>query len=158
LIVQIKKISIIIFFRLETIKKYIGKIHFDCGSKIHTINISKRKSEILFEVPRHSLLEAIKYNIFDDLLIGNFMRTRLINIKSLYPYFSPYVAKYFDNAGVANSKELTQYFKYYKNLSNSSFYFERDKIYRDLKGYIIYKIGELKIYEIARYIYRTFKY
>ena len=38
------------------------------------------------------------------MLIGNFMKTQLINIKSLYPDFIPYVAKYADN-GLARSEE-----------------------------------------------------
>ena len=42
------------------------------------------------------------------------MKTTLINIKSLYPDFSPYVAKYADN-GFANSlSELEIYFNHYK--------------------------------------------
>ena len=39
---------------------------------------------ITFELPRNSLVEACKYSIFDDLLIGNFMKTRLHNLSSLY--------------------------------------------------------------------------
>ena len=39
---------------------------------------------ITFELPRHSLVESCKYSIFDDLLIGNFMKTKLYNLKSLY--------------------------------------------------------------------------
>jgi hypothetical protein len=30
---------------------------------------------ITFEAPRHSLLTAVRYEIFDDLLIGNFVKT-----------------------------------------------------------------------------------
>ena len=52
--------------------------------------------------------------IFDDLLIGNFMKTRLINVPSLYPDFNPYVTKYGDNGGAHSSKELKKYFDYYK--------------------------------------------
>ena len=42
------------------------------------------------------------------------MKVTLVNIKSLYPDFAPYVAKYADN-GYSNSfSELEAYFNFYK--------------------------------------------
>ena len=42
------------------------------------------------------------------------MKTKLINVASLYPDFTPYVTKYGDN-GLSKSKdELKKYFDYYK--------------------------------------------
>ena len=38
----------------------------------------------------------------------------LFNVKSLYPDFSPFVAKYFDNGGSGSLNELQSYFDYYK--------------------------------------------
>jgi hypothetical protein len=47
---------------------------------------------ITFEAPRKSLLEAVRWEIFDDLLIGNFTKTTLHGgLRSLYPDFTPYV-------------------------------------------------------------------
>ena len=68
-----------------------------------SIKLSDRDELIYFEAPRHSLITSIKHEIFDDMLIGNFMKTKLINCESLYPNFSPYVAKYGDN-GLAKSQ------------------------------------------------------
>lgn len=50
-------------------------------------------------VPRHSLMETVQWGYFDDLLIGNFMKVNLTNT-SLYPRFSPIVAKFGGNAKV----------------------------------------------------------
>ena len=41
----------------------------------------------------------MEYGYFDDLLIGNFMKVRLVNTK-LYPQFTPLVAKIGGNAKV----------------------------------------------------------
>ena len=87
---------------------------FKVGNKENFIKLSNKKSGIIFQVPRNSLLEAINHEIFDDLLIGNFMKTTLVNVKSLYPNFSPYVAKYGDNGLSRSSNELEEYFDYYK--------------------------------------------
>tara|TARA_Y100000816_G_C26076424_1_gene566679 strand:- start:406 stop:1752 length:1347 start_codon:yes stop_codon:yes gene_type:complete len=102
------------FNKIEHLKLYFGYLIFIVGKKEFTIKLSKLNTGVVFEVPRNSLITAINYQIFDDLLIGNFMKTTLINIKSLYPDFSPYVAKYADN-GFANSlSELEIYFNHYK--------------------------------------------
>ena len=59
-------------------------------------------------------MKAVSNEIFDDLLIGNFMQTTLINCKDLYPNFTPYVAKYGDNGLARSNQELKNYFQYYK--------------------------------------------
>ncbi len=71
---------------------------------------------VTFEVPRHSLVEAIRWQVFDDLLIGNFMRTTLHGRwpqSQLYPHFTPYVTKYGDNGGARSREELRHYFAQY---------------------------------------------
>lgn len=42
------------------------------------------------------------------------MKTKLINVPSLYPDFTPYVTKYGDNGLSKSTKELKEYFNYYK--------------------------------------------
>jgi hypothetical protein len=79
--------------------------HLDCGRGI------------TFEAPRHSLMTAVKWEIFDDLLIGNFMRTTLhgrFPETGLYPDFTPYVAKYGDNGLARSDEELGAYFAAYR--------------------------------------------
>ena len=58
-------------------------------------------------------MTCIDYEIFDDLLIGNFMRTTLHGVDGLYPHFTPYVAKYADNGGAKSKRELGAYFGHY---------------------------------------------
>lgn len=70
---------------------------------------------ITFAAPRCSLMKAIRWEIFDDLLIGNFMRTTLHGpAPGLYPDFSPYVAKYADNGRAKSARELSAYFAEYR--------------------------------------------
>ena len=73
----------------------------------------KKRTGITFEVPRASLMTAVNYQIFDDLLIGNFMKTTLHHCDSLYPNFSPTVAKYADNGRAQTESELCRYFYSY---------------------------------------------
>ncbi len=72
---------------------------------------------IIFEVPRKSLMQCVEHHIFDDLLIGNFMKTTMVGKWKdtlLYPDFSPYVAKYADNGLARSKKELDAYFGQYR--------------------------------------------
>jgi len=59
------------------------------------------------------LVSAITYRVFDDLLIGNFMKTTLHGVQRLYPDFTPYVAKYADNGGAESKEQLRDYFHHY---------------------------------------------
>jgi hypothetical protein len=58
-------------------------------------------------------MTCIENEFFDDMLIGNYMRTTFHNIEDLYPHFTPYVAKYADNAGAKTKRELAVYFGHY---------------------------------------------
>ena len=88
------------------LKKKFGFINFRIGNKDFNIKLSNRKEGIKIETPRNSLIFAIKNNIFDDILIGNFAKFELIDVPSLYPDFSPYVAKYGDNGNARSKKEF----------------------------------------------------
>ena len=102
------------FKKFDHLKKNFGFIIFKIGNKEYSLKLSSRKEGIVFEAPRNSLIFSIKNDIFDDILIGNFMKTQLINVKSLVPDFSPYVTKYGDNGGARTQKELKNYFNYYR--------------------------------------------
>lgn len=101
--------------------KTLDFINLRVGGKDNIIELGRRNFNkgITFEAPRNSLMTAIQYEIFDDMLIGNFMKTILhgklrSKTPTLYPYFTPYVAKYADNGRAKSKKELTLYFKTYK--------------------------------------------
>jgi hypothetical protein len=96
----------------------LGFVTFRVGGREHRIDLDAGRpgKGITFEVPRGSLLTAVRYHVFDDLLIGNFMRTTLhgdFGPTRLYPDFSPYVAKYGDNGGARTAGELRRYFTSY---------------------------------------------
>ena len=70
-------------------------------------------------------MKAVNYEIFDDLLIGNFMRTTFFGLNSLYDYdFSPLVGKYADNGKAKTEKEVYQYINEYKKRVGRQFIFE----------------------------------
>jgi len=105
----------------------LGFITFRVGGESTTIDLNQasRKVGITFEVPRQSLVTAVHYRIFDDLLIGNFMKTTLHGVQGLYPDFSPYVAKYADNGGAETKEEVREYFHHYRSRDPIGYIFRR---------------------------------
>ena len=94
-----------------------NSIFLEVGGIKHKVLSSKKGLTILkFNVPKSSLLKAVRKEIFDDLLIGNFMKTQIINGYSLYdPDFTLTVAKYSDNGRVKTNEELKKYFNFYNH-------------------------------------------
>jgi hypothetical protein len=67
---------------------------------------------------------AISYKIFDDLLIGNFMKTTLHNCNSLYQDYGNFnfnVAKFADNGLAETNLELKAYLNEYKKRAGIEF-------------------------------------
>ena len=108
------------FTAIEHLRTNIGFLRFRVGGEETLVELNKRRFDrgLTFEVPRGSLTTALKYEIFDDLLIGNFMRVVLHGKwgpNGLYPDFTPYVAKYADNGRAKTLAELREYHrKYYR--------------------------------------------
>ena len=107
------------YFRsFEHFSDFLDFICLRVGKKDFFIEIGHSKFDrgITFEAPRNSLMCAIKYEIFDDLLIGNFMKVTLHGkwpVRKLYPEFTPYLAKYGDNGRAKTRKDLARYFREY---------------------------------------------
>ncbi len=90
--------------KFQMIRRYIDFVEFQVGGETRRIPISRRGNDahargIVFHVPKQSLMTTVEYGYLDDLLIGNFMKVRLVNTK-LYPRFTPLVAKIGGNAKV----------------------------------------------------------
>jgi len=104
---------------IDHLSTFLDFINFRVGKKDNIIELTQNRFNrgITFEVPRNSLLTCIKYEIFDDILIGNYMKTTLHGKwpeSGLYPDFSTYVAKYADNGGARSVDELEAYFNIYQ--------------------------------------------
>lgn len=107
------------FRKFEHLARKFRFIELRVGGRNHVIDLEGPKGRgITFEAPRTSLMTAIRYEIFDDLLIGNFVKTTLHgDLHSLYPDFTPYVAKYGDNGRAFSVRELHDYFLTYRRES-----------------------------------------
>lgn len=106
------------FKRMDHLQSTLDFINLKVGGHDNYIKLSGNKGRgVTFEAPRGSLMTAIKYQVFDDMLIGNFMKTTLHGdweTGGLYPDFTPYVAKYSDNGLASSEAELTAYRAAYK--------------------------------------------
>ena len=106
------------FSRKERIQSYFGFVTFNVGGKGFTVTLGgKHHRGISFAVPRTSLVTAIKYRVFDDLLIGNFMKTTLHGVASLYEgrgNFNYNTAKFGDNGLAETEEELHEYLAEYR--------------------------------------------
>ncbi|MSR46209.1 MAG: MBL fold metallo-hydrolase [Planctomycetes bacterium] len=109
------------FDPIEHLKSFLGAITFRVGGRDTTLDVAPRehRRSIVFALPRASLLAAIGFEVFDDLLIGNFMKTTLVgewharNVAGLYPDFTPFVGKYADNGHAKDAGQLRAYFGEY---------------------------------------------
>jgi len=115
------------FRRIHHVSTYLDFINCRVGGEDNMIELQRRrfKRGVTFEVPRASMLRAVQSEIFDDLLIGNFMRTTLHGqwpSTNLYPDFAPYVGKYADNGLARSKEELRAYFAEYRRRMSLSDY------------------------------------
>jgi hypothetical protein len=103
------------FSALTILRSHFGFVQVSAGGSSVTVDLNPDKGDIgiSFECPRQSLMTCIDHALFDDLLIGNYMRTTLHHVSGLYPHFTPFVAKYGDNGGAKTRKELFVYFGHY---------------------------------------------
>ena len=103
------------FRRCEGLHDHFGFIEVRCGGVSTSVRLNSDRPDvgITFEAPRASFMRCVTDEIFDDLLSGNFMRTTLHGVPSLYPDFSPIVGKYADNGRARTRPELKTYFGHY---------------------------------------------
>ncbi len=104
------------FSQFETLDDIVDFVDVEVGGERRQVFAAKKQRKkprgVRFFVPRYSLLETIQWGYFDDLLIGNFMKTQLVNMR-LYPDFSPRLAKYGGNAKVYSKKALKEMYSHY---------------------------------------------
>jgi len=132
------------FNAIELLPRFIEYVDFTVGGECRRINLNANIARadsklrgISFHAPRNSLVKAIGSGYFDDMLIGNFMHTELHHA-TLYPHFSPIVAKLRGSAKIRTIAEWRR-FKYR--------YFRRNPL-----GYAEWHLGEAigQLTEFAR--------
>ena len=114
------------FKRKEKIRQAVSFINFRVGGKDNFFKFQSNNTKgITFEVPRSSLMTAINFEIFDDLLIGNFMKTTLHGMENLYEGgFIDYISKYADNGRAETISELKEYSKLYQQRFGREYIFQ----------------------------------
>jgi hypothetical protein len=149
------------FGKFEHLGQKFQFLNFRVGGRDHFVDLGgPRGRGITFEAPRHSLMTAVQYEIFDDLLIGNFVKTVMHGgVRSLYPDFTPYVAKYGDNGRAFSSAELDAYFRSYREKSSFQEWLEhvRVKSNRKVRRAVLATLATTPVlYRTARGAYRRF--
>ena len=105
------------------LRRALGFVNFRVGGRDNFIDINRAQFDrgYTFEVPRGSLMTAVEHQVFDDLLIGNFMRTIVHGdfgcppTSALYPHFTPFLTKFGDNGNARSEDELRAYFGRYRD-------------------------------------------
>jgi hypothetical protein len=150
------------YFRsIEHLADFLSFVNVRVGGQDHVTSLRREKFDrgITFEVPRGSLMTAIEYEIWDDLLIGNFMRTTLHGTwpaAGLGVDFTPYVAKYGDNGRAKTREQLERYFEAYRK--RSAFDFLRHRLEERAKHVVRATLRPESLpYRVAKKIYWSVK-
>ena len=100
-------------------------------------------------------MAAVSYSVFDDLLIGNFTKTTLHNLDSLYdPNFNFVVTKYGDNGGAETREEVESYLKTYRQRAGITNWMLHHMAREGHTLFRRYVRRDSKIYSVARDIYQ----
>ena len=145
------------FRRKEKLHGLLGFIDLEVGGKRLRVNLGGPADRgITFAVPRNSLMHAIEFEAFDDLLIGNFMRTTLHGVASLYePNFNFTVAKIADNGRAQTRAEVREYMKEYRR--RAGFALTRRILFEQSIRAFMRLSKESPLYKAGRFVYRTLR-
>lgn len=110
------------FQGIEFLRGKIDAIRFRVGGREHTIDLGHTAGRSMtFEAPRGSLVDAVKMEVFDDVLISNYLKLTLhgnwgtaLAPNVLYQHFTPWVVRYADNGRVRTHAALADYFEHYR--------------------------------------------
>jgi hypothetical protein len=149
------------FKSISNLEQFLDYIDVRVGGKDNIIELNRQrfKKGVTFEAPRHSLMIAVAYEIFDDMLIGNFMKTILHGKwgkSGLYPDFTPFVAKYADNGRAKTQEELIAYFEEYKRRCYFDFVRHRFQ-QRAMETFRRYFPRDSQIYQLTEQAYYAIK-
>jgi L-ascorbate metabolism protein UlaG (beta-lactamase superfamily) len=115
--------------RVQHLRHSLGFVNFRVGGRDHFVDINREHARgFTFATCRQSLLQAVEWQAFDDLLIGNFTRVIAhgdfggrVGNATLYPEFAPFVTKFGDNGLAWSPAELRTYVAEYLRRGFTSF-------------------------------------
>ena len=150
------------FFRkFELIRKYVDFIEVVIGGETGRFDLNPETAGqpsargIRFYAPKQSFMETMTWGFFDDLLIGNFMKVHLTNT-SLYPRFTPLVAKLGGNAKVYTKAEYAKFrWRYFRRnpLGTLAYLLEPEKNYV-IMPWFRERAESLGLKKPLKYVYR----
>jgi hypothetical protein len=153
------------FFRkFELLKKHVDFIEVVVGRETGRFELNPELAGrpdargIRFHAPKHSFMETMKWGFFDDLLIGNFMKVHLTNT-SLYPRFTPLVAKLGGNAKVYTKAQYRKFqLRYLRRnpLGTLAYLLEPEKTYV-IMPWFRQRAESLGLKEPLKYVYRSLR-
>ncbi len=146
------------FQEKELIRKFYGFLNFKVGNTRHTLKLAgPARKGITFEAPRSSLMAAVQHEIFDDLLIGNFMKTTFHNVSSLYaPNFNYVVAKYADNGRAQSKSQVESYLRAYAARAPGEWLMQ-SILEKGAQTFRTYVRTDNRFYALGRSIYRSIR-
>jgi hypothetical protein len=144
--------------RFHLLRRHMDFVSFTIGGETRTITLGRGDRGVRFAVPKQSLLAAVEYGYFDDLLIGNFMKTELKGMR-LYPWFSPLVAKVGGNAKVFTPEEYRAFhWRYFKRAPLAYLRYQSERTWRQsISPALITFLARLGVKEQARKAFRMLK-
>jgi hypothetical protein len=152
------------FRRFELVARHVDFIEVAIGGETRRFTLAPKRAEgadargIRFHAPKHSFMETMKWGFFDDLLIGNFMKVHLTNT-SLYPRFTPLVAKLGGNAKVYTAQEYRKFrWRYFRRnpVGTLTYYLEPELNYV-VMPWLRSRAEALGLKQPLKYLYRTFR-
>ena len=150
------------FGGIERLARHLDRVVFRVGGEEHAVDLGGRDTgrTVTFAVPRASLLRAVEWEIFDDLLIGNYMTATLHGpwpSSRLYPGFTPWVTKYADNGRARTDAELHTYFAEYRRRLGITTWL-RSSIEQRAKDSVRARLSaDSPVYQRARQVYARTK-
>lgn len=150
------------FTSIPRLARHLDRVSFRVGGRDHDVELggSATGRAVTFAAPRTSLMRAVEWEIFDDLLIGNYMETTLHGpwpSSGLYPGFTPWVTKYADNGRARTDHELHEYFAEYRRRLGFSAWL-RSTVEQRAKDTLRSRVpAESPVYQRARRAYARLK-
>jgi hypothetical protein len=114
------------FKRAELIHKDINFVTIRAGNSETTVELTGGRflRGLIIETPRNSFCEALRHEVFDDILIGNFAKFRLVgdwNGPETYPYLQPTLPRFVDNGRAYTEDTFADYREHYRKSAPRDF-------------------------------------